>query len=130
MHWWNRRGQNEKNGKKMHFIIRKKIFSLLLFLGCSFAFQRWFVELKKALLWHFKSLKMEKNWERFAKVIGDRLVINDGPFYPNMFWTMKIISLNKKTSQLFCFFFLINKTWTLILTQKIENMARWLICHW
>jgi hypothetical protein len=26
---------------------------------------------------------MEKNSERFAKVIGDRLVIGDGPFYPS-----------------------------------------------
>jgi hypothetical protein len=25
---------------------------------------------------------MEKNWERFAKVIGDRLMIDDGPLYP------------------------------------------------
>jgi hypothetical protein len=26
---------------------------------------------------------MEKNWERFAKVIGDRSVISDGPLYPS-----------------------------------------------
>jgi hypothetical protein len=26
---------------------------------------------------------MEKNWERFAKVRGDRLVIGDGPLYPS-----------------------------------------------
>ncbi len=68
----------------MHFLIWKNAFSLLLFFGYSFGFvfQRWFVELEKALLKHFKSLKMEKNWERFAKVIGDRLMIDDGPLYP------------------------------------------------
>jgi hypothetical protein len=35
----------------------------------------------EVLLEHLKSLKMEKNWERFAKVIGDRLVIGDEPTY-------------------------------------------------
>jgi hypothetical protein len=29
---------------------------------------------------------MEKNWERSAKVFGDRLVIGDGPVYPNWSW--------------------------------------------
>jgi hypothetical protein len=33
------------------------------------------------LLYHFKSLKMEKNWERFAKVLSDSLVFGDGPVY-------------------------------------------------
>jgi hypothetical protein len=34
----------------------------------------------------FKSLKMEKNWERSAKVFGDRLVVSDGPVYRNWSW--------------------------------------------
>jgi hypothetical protein len=29
---------------------------------------------------------MEKNWERSAKVFGDRLVVGDGPVYPNWSW--------------------------------------------
>jgi hypothetical protein len=29
------------------------------------------VKLEKVLLWHFRSLKMKKNWERSVKVIGD-----------------------------------------------------------
>jgi len=53
----------------------------MLFFGCSFdfAFQRWFVELEKMLLLHFKSLKLEKNRERIAKVISDKVMIGDGP---------------------------------------------------
>jgi hypothetical protein len=49
--------------KKSSFAIRKNVFSLLLFFGWSFGFpfQRGFVELEKAILKHFKSLKMEKN---------------------------------------------------------------------
>ncbi len=45
-------GIKMKKKKKMHFIIWKNVFSLLLFFGCSFgfAFQRWFVELGKGLL--------------------------------------------------------------------------------
>ncbi len=78
------RDQNEEKWKESCFVIRTKLFSLLLFFGCSlgFVFPRWFVKLENALLKHFKSLKMEKNWQRFAKVIGDRLVIGDGPLYP------------------------------------------------
>ncbi len=84
MHLWNRMGQYEEKWKKTCFVIQKNIFSLLLVFGCSFgfAFPRWFVELENALLWHFKSLKMEKNWQRFAKVISDRLVMGDGLLYP------------------------------------------------
>jgi hypothetical protein len=33
----------------------------------------------------FKPLKMEKNWERSAKVFDDRLVFGDGPVYPRWF---------------------------------------------
>jgi hypothetical protein len=53
----------KKNEKNLILQFEKNIFSLLLFFGCSFgfAFQRWFVELEKVLLEHFKSLKMEKN---------------------------------------------------------------------
>jgi hypothetical protein len=49
--------KNEK--KKPHFAIWKNVFSFLLFFGCSFgfAFQRWFVKLEKALLYHYKSLQ-------------------------------------------------------------------------
>jgi hypothetical protein len=74
----------KKNEKKMCFAIRKNAFSLLLIFGWSFgfAFQRWFVELEKAFLQHFKSLKIEKNWESFAKVFGHRQAIGDGPIYP------------------------------------------------
>jgi hypothetical protein len=32
----------------------------------------------------FKSLKMEKNWERFAKVIIDGLMIDDRQLYPKL----------------------------------------------
>jgi hypothetical protein len=36
------RGQDEEKFVKMHIVIQKKVFSLLLFFGCSFgfAFQR------------------------------------------------------------------------------------------
>jgi len=63
MRFESRRGQNEEKLKKKQFAIWKNLFSLLLFFGWSFgfAFPRCFVELEKALLWHFKSLKMEKN---------------------------------------------------------------------
>jgi len=63
MHRWSRRRQKEEKWKKPCFVLFKNVFSLLLFFGCSlgFAFQRWFIELEKALLLeHFKSLKMEK----------------------------------------------------------------------
>jgi hypothetical protein len=41
----------KKNEKKKCAVIWKNILFLLLFFGCSFgfAFQRWFVELEKAL---------------------------------------------------------------------------------
>ncbi len=63
-----RRGQNEEKWKK-----KKRFAILLLFFGWSlgFAFQIWLVKLEKVLLWHFRSLKMKKNWERSVKVIGD-----------------------------------------------------------
>jgi len=85
MRFKSRRGQNEKKKKKKSFEIWKNIFSLQLFFGLSFgfAFPRWFVELEKALLQHFKSLKMEKNWKRSAKVFGHRQVIGHGLVYPN-----------------------------------------------
>jgi hypothetical protein len=62
-------------------------FSLLIFFGRSFgfAFERWFLKLEKALLKHFKLLKIEKNWERFAKVFGDKLMFNDGPILAPIF---------------------------------------------
>jgi hypothetical protein len=44
----------------------------------SFAFERWFVELEKVLLYNI-SLKMKKNWERSAKVLNRRQAIGDGP---------------------------------------------------
>ncbi len=55
MHWWSRKRQQneeEKWKKKASFAIRKTVFFFLLFFGCSFgfAFQRWFVELERALL--------------------------------------------------------------------------------
>jgi len=54
--------KRKKNEKKRCFVILKNIFYFPLFFGCSFgfAFQRLFIELEKALLEHFKSLKMEK----------------------------------------------------------------------
>jgi hypothetical protein len=74
----------KKNEEKTHFAIRKNVFSLLLFFGHSFgfAFPRWFVKLEKVFLQNFKSFKMEKNWEKSAKMFGDRLVFDDGPTYP------------------------------------------------
>jgi hypothetical protein len=53
---------NEVGGVKMKKM-KKYFFSLLLSFGYCFGFalQRSFVELEKALLYHFKSLKMEKN---------------------------------------------------------------------
>jgi hypothetical protein len=43
--------------------------------------QRSFVELEKALLYHFKSLKMEKNWERFFKMFGDKHIYQPTSIY-------------------------------------------------
>jgi len=45
-------GAKMKKMKIMCFAIRKNVFCLLLFFGCSFgfAFQRWFVELEKGHL--------------------------------------------------------------------------------
>jgi hypothetical protein len=34
---------------------------------------------------------MEKNWERFAKVISQRLVIDDGPLYPTHMYIYKLV---------------------------------------
>jgi hypothetical protein len=58
--------------KKNAFCNWKNIFSLQLYFCWSlgFAFQRWFVKLEKALLQNFKSLKMEKIWEKSAKVFS------------------------------------------------------------
>ncbi len=80
----------------MHFAIRKNVFSLLLFLGQSlgFAFQRWFVEHEKVLLQHFKSLKMENNWERSAKVFGHRQAFSDGPVYPTLYGKFQLQTQN------------------------------------
>jgi hypothetical protein len=65
----------KKNEKKVFCNLKKCIcFTAIFGFSFGFAFQRWFVELEKALLEHFKSLKMEKNWERSVKVFGDQLV--------------------------------------------------------
>jgi hypothetical protein len=42
----------KKKGKKKHFVIRKNVFSLLLYFGYffGFAFQRWVVKLEKVFL--------------------------------------------------------------------------------
>jgi hypothetical protein len=86
MHRWNKRGQNEEKwGKKKHILQLKKLFFfLLLSFGCSFgfAFQRWFAEIEKLSLYHFKSLKKEKNWEKSVKVFSDNLVFGDRRIYP------------------------------------------------
>jgi len=68
--------------KKTDFAIRNNVFSLLLFFSCSFgfAFPR-FVQLEKLFLQHFKSLKIEKNLEGFAKAFGDRILVYDGSVY-------------------------------------------------
>jgi len=52
MKFESKRGQNEKKRIRTHFVIRKNVFSLLLFVGRSFgfAFQKCFVELENALL--------------------------------------------------------------------------------
>ncbi len=74
-----------KNEKKKCFKISKKsvffaaLFWLLPWFG--FAFQRWLVKLEKVLRYHFKSSKMEKNWERSAKVFSNSLVFGAGPVY-------------------------------------------------
>jgi hypothetical protein len=47
----------------------------------GFSFQRWYVQLEKVFLWQFESRKMEKNWERSAKVFGHRQEIGEGPVY-------------------------------------------------
>jgi hypothetical protein len=67
--------------KKNAFCNWKNVFSLLLLFDCSVAFQRLFLKLEKVLLQRFKSLKMQKNWERTAEVFGDKLVFDDGPVY-------------------------------------------------
>jgi hypothetical protein len=47
--------------------VKKKPGFTIFFLGCSFgfAFQRWFVKLEKALLWH---LKITQNGEELRKI--------------------------------------------------------------
>jgi len=65
----------KKNGKKTPFVIWENVFFFLgSFLAALLAlhFKDGFVELEKTLLYNiFKSLKMEKNWERFAKESSD-----------------------------------------------------------
>jgi hypothetical protein len=82
MRFESRRDHNEKEKAVLQF-------EQMYFLYCSsfwgwslgFAFQRWFEELEKALIKHFTSLKMEKNWKRSVKVFGHRKVFDDGPVY-------------------------------------------------
>jgi hypothetical protein len=52
----------KKIEKKTHFAICKNVFPLQLFFGqtLGFAFQIWFIQLEKVLLYHFKSFKIEK----------------------------------------------------------------------
>ncbi len=85
-----------KMKKKTVLQFKKNVFSLLLFLGWSFgfAFQRWFVELEKAPIKHFKSLKMEKNWERYVKVFGHRKVFDDGPVYVRFLGSKNMSPIN------------------------------------
>jgi hypothetical protein len=60
-------------------------FFLAIFsLPFSFALQRRFLKLEVALPEHFKSLKMKHKWLRSKEMIGERLVIGDGHFYPNL----------------------------------------------
>ncbi len=51
MRFESKKGRNEEKWEKTHFAIQKRIF-FIAFFGWSFgfAFQRWFVELEKALL--------------------------------------------------------------------------------
>jgi hypothetical protein len=60
------------------------LYCSFLVVSFGFAFQKWFVELDKVLLQHFKSLKMEENWERFVKVFNDRLMFSDKCIYPTL----------------------------------------------
>jgi hypothetical protein len=48
----------------------------------------------------FKSLKMEKNWERSAKVFGGRQVIGDGLVYTSMKNTTRYRNQTRWTSVL------------------------------
>ncbi len=85
--------EEKKKKKKTCFIIWKRLFILLLFYNYSFAsaVQRqipklsqvfsnnnnnnnnnWKAQVRAPIIF-FKSLKMEKNWEKSAKVFDDRL---------------------------------------------------------
>jgi hypothetical protein len=83
MHWWSRSDQNEEKCKKTLFATQKKLifFTALFWLLLWLCISKMFVKLEKALLYHFKSLKMEKNWERSTKVFSDRLMFGDKHIY-------------------------------------------------
>jgi hypothetical protein len=83
MRFESKKGSNEEKWKKKKRVLgfEKNIFSLLLFFAPSFdfAFQRWFRELEKVLLWHFKWRRIQKDVPK-CSVIGKK--IGDGPVYP------------------------------------------------
>jgi hypothetical protein len=63
-------------------------FTVLFWLVLWLCISKMIVELERARIEHFKSLKPKKNWERSAQMFGQKQVIHDGQFYPILLITI------------------------------------------
>jgi hypothetical protein len=69
----------------IHSLFSNPSKTILKYYSATLGVTRWFAEFQKVISEQFKSLKMEKNWERFAKVFDNRLMFANNTNYESFF---------------------------------------------